>query len=60
MLCLFIGSEPSMRSVVQDTVAKFRVNGGLMARADAKAQREGMTRSELFRQALRREVGEVA
>jgi hypothetical protein len=49
-----------MRASVHDSVAKFRVNEGLLAAAEAKARREGMSLSELMRHALRREVREPA
>ena len=49
-----------MREAVHDTVAAFRVNEGLLAKAEEKARREGMSLSELMRHALRREVREAA
>jgi antitoxin component of RelBE/YafQ-DinJ toxin-antitoxin module len=49
-----------MRPGVFDAVVRFRVNERLIAQAEAKARRQGMTRSELIRQALRREVLEDA
>lgn len=49
-----------MRSNVHDTTARFRVNERLLAAAEEKARREGMSLSELMRHALRREVMEAA
>jgi Fe-S cluster assembly ATPase SufC len=45
-----------MRSPVHDAPVHFRANAGLIAAAQAKAEREGMSLSELMRAALRREV----
>lgn len=45
---------------VHNAVASFRVNGALLARAQQKAQQEGMSLPELFRHALRREVKDAA
>jgi predicted HicB family RNase H-like nuclease len=41
---------------VQNTPVRFRANDRLLAAALAKAEREGMSLSELMRAALRREV----
>jgi|GEM_PF-1512029 len=49
-----------MRSYVHDVPVHFRANARLLAAAQAKAQREGMSLSELLRSALRREVMEAA
>lgn len=49
-----------MRTAVHDTVTVFRANKRLVEKAAAKAEREGMSLSELMRQALRREVKEAA
>lgn len=43
-----------------NALARFRVNDALLAQAQAKATREGMTLPELFRHALRREVKDAA
>lgn len=45
-----------MRSPVQNVPVRFRANGKLLAAARAKADREGMSLSELMRFALRREI----
>lgn len=45
---------------VHSSLVQFRVNHALVAKAEAKARRNGMTRSELIRQAIRREVLEDA
>jgi predicted nucleic acid-binding protein len=45
-----------MRSSVHDTVVRFRANGRLVADAETKALREGMSLSELLRHALRQEL----
>lgn len=45
-----------MRSSVHGGRVFLRANEGLLAEARAKAEREGMTLSELVRQAVRREV----
>ncbi len=42
--------------VVHDQTAHFRVNGALLQAAGEKAQREGMSFSEMMRAALRREL----
>tara|TARA_Y100000815_G_C13210695_1_gene450431 strand:- start:780 stop:929 length:150 start_codon:yes stop_codon:yes gene_type:complete len=49
-----------MRSHFHDTPVRFRVNHTLVAAAEAKARNEGMSLSELLRQAVRREVREAA
>jgi antitoxin component of RelBE/YafQ-DinJ toxin-antitoxin module len=49
-----------MKPGVHDSLIRFRVNEELVAAAEAKARREGMTLSELVRQAVRREVREAA
>ena len=49
-----------MRSAVHTSTARIRINPALLADAEAKAQRDGMTFSELVRQAVRREVREAA
>jgi hypothetical protein len=41
---------------VHNSTAKFRINRELLASVEAQARRQGMTFSELTRQALRREV----
>ena len=38
------------------STVRFRVADGLLAAAQAKAEREGMTISELMRQAMRHEI----
>lgn len=45
-----------MSGLVHDSPVKFRVNGALLAKAQAKAVAEGMSLSELMRSALRREL----
>lgn len=45
---------------VHGALARFRVNEELLAAAEEKARREGMSLSELMRHALRREVREAA
>ena len=49
-----------MRQPVHSALVRFRANEALVAQAEAKARREGMTLSELMRHALRREVREAA
>jgi antitoxin component of RelBE/YafQ-DinJ toxin-antitoxin module len=49
-----------MKMPVHDSLVRFRVNQDLVAEAEAKARAEGMTLSELIRQAVRREVREAA
>jgi predicted DNA binding CopG/RHH family protein len=49
-----------MRGSVHDSRIFLRANDALIAEAKAKADREGMTLSELVRQAVRREVREAA
>lgn len=49
-----------MRPGVHGSLIRFRVNEALVAEAEAKARRDGMTLSELVRQAVRREVREAA
>ena len=49
-----------MRSQVHDSTVQFRANQSLLAEAEAKARREGMSLSELLRHALRRELKEAA
>ena len=44
------------RSQFHTSTVQFRVADGLLAAAQAKAEREGMTISELMRQAIRREL----
>jgi hypothetical protein len=44
------------RSSVHDSVVRFRVNEALVASAEVKARREGMSLSEFLRHALRREL----
>ena len=48
-----------MRQAVHDSAISIRLNEALAARALAKAEREGMTLSELIRHAVRRELREV-
>ncbi len=43
-------------SGVHDSLARFRANEALLAAAQKKARRDGMTFSELMRHALRREL----
>jgi predicted HicB family RNase H-like nuclease len=45
-----------MRSPVHDVPVAFRANSRLLAAAQDKARREGMSLSEFMRSALRREV----
>jgi len=49
-----------MREPVHDSVIRFRANAALIASAERKARREGMSLSEFLRQALRRELKEAA
>ena len=49
-----------MRGQVHNSLVRFRANEALVAEAEAKARAEGMTLSELIRQAVRREVREAA
>lgn len=49
-----------MQGQVHNSWVKFRANDALVAKATLKAQREGMSLSELMRHALRREVRGVA
>lgn len=46
--------------LVHDSLAKFRVNEALLAKARAKAEREGMSLSELLRHAVRNVVKDAA
>lgn len=45
-----------MSAQVHDSQAKFRVNGALLRLAEKKANRQGMSLSEFFRSAVRREI----
>ena len=45
-----------MRAQVHDMPVRFRVNEMLLSKAMQKAEREGMSLSELMRSALRREL----
>ncbi len=49
-----------MRAQVHTTRTAFRINSALLAEAESKARREGMSLSELMRHALRKEVRGVA
>ena len=49
-----------MRSPVHTSTVKFRADEALVAAAAEQARRQGMTLSELLRQAVRREVRELA
>ena len=49
-----------MRQSVHDSTVRFRVNEALVARAEEKARQEGMSLSELIRQAVRRELQDAA
>jgi predicted HicB family RNase H-like nuclease len=62
MLLHFTLSEPeeTMRRYVHSTPVHFRADPQLVADAEAKARRDGMSMSELMRAALRREVREAA
>jgi predicted DNA binding CopG/RHH family protein len=48
------------RGTVHDAAIRFRVAEKLLASAEEKARREGMSLSELLRHALRRELREAA
>lgn len=48
------------RSPVHDGTVFFRVNKALLASAEERARREGMSLSELLRHALRRELRDAA
>ena len=52
--------EHRMRSPVHTSTVKFRADEALVAAAAEQARRQGMTLSELLRQAVRREVRELA
>ena len=45
-----------MSGLIHDVPVRFRVSNVLLARAQAKAQNEGLSLSELMRSALRREL----
>jgi len=45
-----------MRSCIHDAPVQFRANVRLLAAARSKAERQGMSLSELMRSALRREI----
>lgn len=49
-----------MRQSTHDMPVGFRINRALLARAEEKARRRGMSLSELLRHAVREEVGEAA
>jgi len=49
-----------MRAPVHDSVVRFRAPASIIALAEAKARREGMSLSELLRNALRRELKDAA
>ncbi len=44
------------RSQLHNSIVRFRVADGLLADVQAKADRDGMSLSELIRQAIRKEV----
>jgi len=48
------------RGTIHDAAIRFRVAEKLLASAEEKARREGMSLSELLRHALRRELREAA
>jgi len=49
-----------MRVQVHHVPVRFRVNEAVLAKAQAKAEREGMSLSELLRHALRVELRDAA
>jgi predicted DNA binding CopG/RHH family protein len=49
-----------MKPGVHDSLIRVRTPSHLLAQAEEKARREGMTLSEFVRQAVRREVREAA
>lgn len=49
-----------MRREIHNSTVRFRVNCALLAAAQEKALREGMTVSELLRHAIRKEVKDAA
>jgi antitoxin component of RelBE/YafQ-DinJ toxin-antitoxin module len=49
-----------MRQAIHTDTVRFRADPGLIERAEAKASNDGMTLSELIRQALRKELGRAA
>lgn len=49
-----------MRANNHDSVVRFRANARLVASADSYARSQGMSLSELLRQALRRELRAAA
>jgi predicted DNA binding CopG/RHH family protein len=53
---VFWNLEGLMRTQIQDTPVRFRVNRALHAAAEAKAAREGMNLSEFMRSALRHQL----
>ena len=49
-----------MRAQVHHVPVRFRVNEAVLAKAQAMADREGMSLSELLRQSLRNQLKEAA
>ncbi|WP_417592540.1 ribbon-helix-helix protein, CopG family [Parasphingorhabdus sp.] len=49
-----------MRGQIHHTPVRFRVNEAILAKAQAKAERQGMSLSELLRHALRAELEDAA
>jgi predicted HicB family RNase H-like nuclease len=49
-----------MRRIIHTTPVNFRADPGLIAAAEEKARRDGMSMSEFMRAALRRELREAA
>ena len=60
-LCASFDSREArlMRSNVHNAPVQFRANVRLLSAARAKADREGMSLSELMRSALRREIADA-
>ena len=46
-----------MRHLPLNTLVNFRMSDGMLASAAARAEREGITLSELMRRAVDREIG---
>ena len=46
--------------IIHNAPVNFRVNQAILAKAQAKAEREGMSLSEFLRHALRNELKEAA
>ncbi len=49
-----------MRTVEHDTTTILRINGALLAAAQDRARKDGVSLSELFRRGVRRQMQEAA